>query len=196
MSKIEEIKNIKSLLDQGAITQDEFNLLKSKVLSSKAISINPETQVNTGGKSTVQANRINTTNQNTAASNVKPPLAGIPPNSNNSTINPVYFAKLAFYFIVVGFCLYLVFGKSEGTSSSNSDYGTKVKVENKIVCNRCNGTGIEVCHLCGGTGENNLGMTCSCITMYSNMIQMGHTPDHEPLRWTCTKCKGTGYASY
>ena len=37
MDAIEEIKKIKTLLDQGAITNEEFNALKSKVLSQGSI---------------------------------------------------------------------------------------------------------------------------------------------------------------
>jgi hypothetical protein len=35
MDKIEEIQKLKSLLDQGAITQDEYNLLKKNVLENE-----------------------------------------------------------------------------------------------------------------------------------------------------------------
>ena len=35
MRKIEEIKNLKSLFDQGAITQDEFNILKKELIAKE-----------------------------------------------------------------------------------------------------------------------------------------------------------------
>ena len=35
MGKIEEIKNLKTLLEQGAITPDEFNMLKKNILNKE-----------------------------------------------------------------------------------------------------------------------------------------------------------------
>ena len=170
MSKIDELKELKSLLDQKAINQDEFNILKSNVLASNSEQINSE-------------------NNNSYSAN-------IPVNSNKQPAVSLPVGKLAIVIIVFGFILYFAFGTSEGTSSRSNNSSSTEQGNSQMVCNRCKGTGIEICTLCGGTGENNLGMTCGCVTMYSNMIQLGHVPDHSPLQWTCTKCKGTGYSKY
>lgn len=47
MNKIEEIQKLKSLLDQGAITLDEFNILKKNVLDS---ALHQQTSNNNSGK--------------------------------------------------------------------------------------------------------------------------------------------------
>lgn len=169
MDKIEEIKKLKSLLDQGAITLDEFNILKTNVLASSTRQIISET--------------------------TKPYSAKFPVNSNKQSAKSLPVVRLAFIIIASGFFIYLAFWQSERTSSQ-SNGSSNVEQDKRIVCNRCNGTGIEVCTLCGGTGKNNLGWTCGCVTLYENTIMMGHTPIHPPLQWTCTKCKGTGYSKY
>ena len=67
-----------------------------------------------------------------------------------------------------------------------------MEAKEKGVCPTCNGTGVQTCNLCGGSGVNNLGMTCSCVTQYENQKLLGQTPDHPPKRWICLRCGGTG----
>ena len=62
----------------------------------------------------------------------------------------------------------------------------------EIPCSRCNGTGIFTCEMCGGTGTNNLGSTCGCVTYVLNCQRIGTTPSRPALRWSCEYCNGTG----
>lgn len=54
MNKIEEIKKLKSLFDQGAITQDEFNILKQNVLVDGNSVVNQSTEIKTHKKKNTQ----------------------------------------------------------------------------------------------------------------------------------------------
>jgi uncharacterized protein (TIGR02145 family) len=71
-----------------------------------------------------------------------------------------------------------------------------IKEKDNNVCPTCHGTGIIICSLCGGSGVNNMGIECLCIRTYKMEIAAGHAPSHEPLRWTCTSCGGTGKLKY
>ena len=69
-----------------------------------------------------------------------------------------------------------------------------MQAKEKGICPTCNGTGTQICPLCGGTGVTNMGegFECSCVRAYKTELAAGHTPSHPPLKWTCTRCGGTG----
>ena len=169
MNKIEDIQKLKSLFDQGAISEEEFTLLKKKVLSS----INQPLPI---------VNKVIPKTSNATHTKTIP--------DTNSNFSFIRFGVVALIVVIIGSVM-LTYNNNQGVSSNNDD--SQVRVKERKVCDRCNGTGIEVCKLCGGTGVTNIGTTCTCITTYQFEIQMGHTPSYTPLRWTCRKCKGTGY---
>ena len=180
MNKIEEIKKLAKLFNEGAITQEEFNLLKKNVLAQTSNPIPTQSRAVQENKKTAEKLQI--------------------PNSINttSTLNDVAtksssIGAIAFIVIIAGFVLFFAFGGNEGSSSRSNN---TVQEKERKICNRCKGTGIEICNLCGGTGVDNLGITCLCVRSYDLEKQMGHKPYHPPLQWTCTHCKGTGYAEY
>ena len=86
---------------------------------------------------------------------------------------------------------------SELTSMSRFLDINTINQRNNNVCTRCDGTGVEVCKLCGGTGTTNMGegFECNCIRTYRIEMESGYSP-HPPKRWTCPRCNGTGEFSY
>jgi len=59
---------------------------------------------------------------------------------------------------------------------------------NNSSCNYCDGDGIVRCTMCAGTGKNNLGADCGCITLYINQLRLGHKPTRTPMYWSCEYC--------
>ncbi len=101
--------------------------------------------------------------------------------------------------LTVGLFLLFAFGSGESKKASeppsaiNSAYEKPIVEEpEKKECYQCKGTGMITCTMCGGTGVNNMGMDCGCVTYVANMIAMGKEPHRTSLRWTCENCKGTG----
>jgi hypothetical protein len=80
---IEEIKKLKSLLDQGAISEEEFNLLKKKVLSKAIVSEEPQkTDLSSPAQNGMVSDPVNyqkTVNKETKkeSSNIKKPLKNV-----------------------------------------------------------------------------------------------------------------------
>ncbi len=59
---------------------------------------------------------------------------------------------------------------------------------NNSSCSYCDGDGIVTCTMCGGTGRNNLGADCGCVTLYINQLRLGHKPTRTPMHWSCEYC--------
>ncbi len=105
--------------------------------------------------------------------------------------------------ILVGFFIFLSFAsgesrKSEGVSTSNeketSTYQKQINEEpEKKLCYKCKGEGVITCGMCGGSGTNNMGMVCGCVTYVENCRTLGRKPTRTALQWTCEHCKGIGY---
>ena len=57
MEKIEEIKKLKSLLDQGAISEEEFKILKDRLISSDEVSVIPEKKVSASAPKVSQSEK-------------------------------------------------------------------------------------------------------------------------------------------
>jgi hypothetical protein len=101
---------------------------------------------------------------------------------------------------IVGAFLLFSFGSGESkktdepSNDSRNTYQEQIKEEpEKKECYRCKGSGIITCTMCGGTGINNMGMDCGCVTYVANCRAMGKEPTRTALQWTCEHCKGTGY---
>lgn len=89
--------------------------------------------------------------------------------------------------------------KSSDSKTINESTNKKTNVveePKKKECYYCKGTGTITCTMCGGTGINNMGNTCGCVTYVENCIAMGKQPTRTALRWTCEMCKGTGYSNH
>ncbi len=220
MDAIEEIKNLKSLLDQGAITTEEFNELKKKVLSGVIDSSEPQItpQLTSQSDKNIDAKEpkkesIDSIQPGDEAETLKvnhdsrTVAEELPADEIKSIERKKIVKKIFLAAIVIG-VIWLIGSvfftpsssdSSDPTSSSSSssyeDNSTQQQVKKKE-CRYCNGTGTQICNLCGGTGVNNMGIECGCIRTYKMEILAGHTPSHEPLSWTCTFCKGTGESKY
>ena len=191
MNKIDEIKRLSALFNEGAITKEEFNLFKKKVLDSIAKpNLSKHEYINDHNPSIRQNIPIKQPMRNVKSGETKKIAAKTYRGSINASL------VLIVIFVIFWFTPSITNSVSSSSSSNNNNSSTYQKEKEKKVCNRCKGTGIEICNLCGGSGENNLGMTCGCVTLYANTITMGQTPSHPPLQWTCTKCKGSGYSDY
>jgi len=65
-------------------------------------------------------------------------------------------------------------------------------VSKKVTCHDCKGAGIIICRMCNGTGVNNNGVDCGCVTYVINCIRLKKTPARTALKWVCETCDGTG----
>jgi len=193
MNTIDEIKKLKALFDQGAITEEEFNMLKKNVLLNNN---EPTDSVN---------NPISSTNDQEKNKRLTNTL-NLPLDKPTQKVAAIrLFAKRILIGAIILGIVWLIgnvfFSSSSYTSSSSisspyEDNSIQQQTEKKKACKYCKGTGIKVCNLCGGTGVNNMGIECGCIRTYNMELAAGHTPSHEPLRWTCTFCGGTGESKY
>jgi len=68
----------------------------------------------------------------------------------------------------------------------------KEAVNRKVTCHDCKGEGVIICKMCNGTGVNNNGADCGCVTYVINCIRLGKTPARTALKWVCETCEGTG----
>ena len=83
--------------------------------------------------------------------------------------------------------------KTVPDSYASSDNVNQIPEDIERDCNRCKGTGIIACGMCGGNGVNDMGMECGCLRYNNVMRQMGKEtdPNQGPYR-NCDNCKGTG----
>ena len=183
MNKIEEIKKLVSLKNDGAITLEEFNILKEKIISSDENQNHHfKESVNSKNNSTTRGYKpehiISNTNNNA------------PNNINNPPNKSLIYISIAIIVIIV----FSIISLNKSDSFENTESNSRNILSEKP-CHYCKGTGTEVCFSCGGTGVNNLGNECLCVRTYKQAIELGQSPPLYVLSWTCTHCKGTGLAS-
>ena len=146
MSKIEEIKNLKSLLDQGAITQDEFTELKKSVLGIS------------NGES-VSRPGFNNRKLEIPKENIKPTFVSDHPKMNDTNIPQIptpsffnaKFIKYAIGIAIIGLLSYI--GNNTSTDNSGSNCAPIESGNDRAVlyCNFCQKTIVE---------ENGKGIIC------------------------------------
>lgn len=114
MDKIEEIKKLKSLLDQGAITQDEYDLLKKNILE------------NNGTKSISKPNKSNS-HEKIPASKLKPSVDDVQKNISNdlvtNTTSPrIDFGNFKKGAIVIGIIILIIYLLSSSNSVGKKQF--------------------------------------------------------------------------
>lgn len=183
MDKIDELKKLVLLKNIGAITLDEFNILKTKIISSD---FNNNQHINEIGSQR--------TNLTPSAFEVK--KSSSVPNVHQQVPIKKATNKGALSITILVLIIIFVSIISLNTNISNSGSDSKARnAVNEKPCPYCKGTGTEVCPSCNGTGVNSLGIECLCVRTAKQMIELGKSPPPYVMRWTCTHCKGTGLAS-
>jgi hypothetical protein len=195
MNKIEEIKKLASLKNEGAITLEEFNILKAKILSIDNDNIlNLKESANSTTNSVTKINRVDNFNSTIN----KYPAENNSSNANKyssvSNSNPNNNAGIYFSNVIAITPLFSIY--SINSSTTNSGLGSNARNEAiEKPCHYCNGTGTQVCPSFGGSGVNNMGNECLCVRTYNQAIELGQSPPRFVKSWTFTHCKGTGLAS-
>lgn len=170
--KIEKIKELARLLKNGVISESEFERLKKQIIESEQTEEQPKTVER---KTTIEK-------------------------------LPIIFALTVASMIVFQIYYDTTKGNSqpetilhdqsdspENSESNSYTYQEQVNQNQKKECYRCKGAGIITCTMCNGTGINNMGTECGCVTYVANCRTMGKEPTRTALQWTCEHCNGTGY---
>jgi len=71
---------------------------------------------------------------------------------------------------------------------TKKEYKQASTYNNNSLCSYCGGDGIVTCTMCAGTGKNNIGADCGCVTLYINQLRLGHKPTRTPMHWSCEYC--------
>jgi hypothetical protein len=195
MDKYDKLRELKSLFDSGLLTEFEFSNLKNEILfdDSKVENIKSE---NKGFNNDVVIS-------NKTTNNVETPFS--PKTESRSGINII---------IIIVAAVSIIFGIKWAKNNSNridntrqetnlptvsksNDNSNNQEVSNSQPepkkCFECRGTGMITCKMCNGTGTNDMGMDCGCLSYNLQMIQLGKETDpySGPVH-PCRACRGTG----